>query len=64
MLASAALIVVLMTICDLLAHYLYAKLKYSYNIVAVENRYTPTGKRIDETSQFITRTNHFESVTG
>ena len=42
---------------NLFAHYLYSKLKYSYGIDAVENRYTPTGKRIDETSQFITRTN-------
>ena len=54
MLASAAL-VVFVDDSYLLAHYHYAKLKYSYDIVAVEKRYTSTGKRIDETSQLITR---------
>jgi len=32
----------------LLAHYHFAKLNYSYDIVVVEKRYTATGKRIDE----------------
>ena len=53
--AASAALVVFVDDSYLLAHYHYAKLKYSYDIVAVEKRYTSTGKRIDETSQLITR---------
>jgi len=46
----------------LLANYHYAKLNYSYDSVAVEKRYTSTGKRIDETSQLITRNNPLKAL--